>query len=141
MCFQMLLHVVGPCELFGATLEGARDRLLGSVDLGVPRGMAGCSEGLLTAVAVSVPARIPLAGPFGGGRAGDIILIRHGPAVTHGARPLGTNVAVCVRVVLIGPGIDRVTPAIVIDGSHGGDGLVAHLRVVRVGSKQLRRVW
>lgn len=141
MCFQMLLHVVGPCELLGATLEGAGDRLFGSVDLGMPRGVARRGESLLAAVAVPIPTRIPLAGPFGGGRARGIVLIRHGSAVAHGARPLGTDVAVCVRVVLIVPSIDRVSPAIVIDGGHGGDGLIAHLRVIGVGSKQLWGVW
>lgn len=141
MCFQMLLHVVGPCELLGAALKRAGDSLFGSVNLGMPRSMAGCSEGLLTTMAVSIPARIALAGPFGGCRAGSVILIRHGPAVAHGARPLRTNVAVSVGVVLVGPSIDRVTPAIVIDGSHGRNGLVAHLRVIGVGSKQLWSVW
>lgn len=137
----MLLHVVGPCELLGAALERAGDSLFGGVNLGMPRSVAGCGKGLLTAMAVPIPARIPLAGPFGGRRAGSIILVRHGSAVAHGTRPLRTNVAVGVRVVLIRPSIDRVTPAIVIDGSHGRDGLVAHLRVIGVGSEQLWGVW
>ena len=141
MCLQVLLHVVRPSELLGAALEGAGNRLLSGVNFRMPRGVAGCGEGLLAAVAVPIPARIPLAGPFGGGRAGNIILIRHGPAVAHGTRPLGTDVAVCVPVVLIGPSVDRVAPAVVIDGSHGRDGLVAHLRVIGVGSKQLWGVW
>ena len=137
----MLLHVVGPCKLLGAALEGAGDRLFSGVDLGMPRGMTRCGEGLFTAMALPIPARIPLASPFGGSGAGNIILVRHGSAVAHGAWPLRTNVAVRVRVLLIGASVDRVAPAIVIDGSHGRNGLVAHLRVIGVGSKQLWGVW
>jgi len=137
----MLLHVVGACELLGAALERAGDRLFSGVDLGMPGSVTGCGEGLLAAMAVPIPARIALAGPLGGNRAGGIVLVRHGPAVAHGTRPLRANVAVGVRVVLVGPGIDRVTPAVVVDGSHGRNGLAAHLRVIGVGSEQLRSVW
>lgn len=64
MGLKVLLHVVGSGELLLAAVESALNSLLGSVDLGVTRGMTRSGEGLLATVAVAVAARVSLARAF-----------------------------------------------------------------------------
>lgn len=64
MGLEVLLHVVGARELFGAPLERAWDRFLGRVDLGMPRCVARRGERLLAPVAIPIAAGEPLHRPL-----------------------------------------------------------------------------
>lgn len=64
MGFQVLLHVVGPCELLGAAGVSAWYGFLRRVDLGVPGSMAGCGKRLFAAVRVTIAAGVALGRAF-----------------------------------------------------------------------------
>ena len=71
----MLFHVVGAGELLGAPQVGTRNSLLGRVDLGVTRGVAGGSEGLLAPVCIPIAARETLSRTLVGGNMAIVVLI------------------------------------------------------------------
>jgi hypothetical protein len=93
MGLEMLLHVVGTGELFGASGKGALDRLLGGVNFAVPRRMTRGREGLFTSMALAIAARISLASCSGWAVPGNcgILLVR-------GPRLLGD---ICLRLLLL----------------------------------------
>jgi hypothetical protein len=79
---EVLLHVVGAREFLLAAWVRAFDRFLGGVDLRVARSVAGCCEGLLAVVRVSVAAWVPLR--FGLGAA-TVMVGRVGAGLYHGS--------------------------------------------------------
>ena len=98
----MLLHIVCSGELLMATRVGTLDGLLGRVDLGMTRGMAGCGEGFLAAMTIAVPAGVTLGGPLrGGGRVPAIILVRVGATALKIRRSPGGTLLFRKAVVII----------------------------------------
>lgn len=79
MRLQVLFHIVGSGELLLAARIRTLDCLFGGVNLGVPRGVAGCGKRLFAAMRVSVAARVSLGGTVRGTRCsggGRIVIIR-----------------------------------------------------------------
>jgi hypothetical protein len=119
MGLKMLLHVVGTGELLLAAGVGALDSLLGSVNLGVARGMARGCEGLLTAMSLAVAAGIPLSGSLhgaGGGGADIVVDVRGRAADVRVDRTLHVR---CLLVVLSESVEGCAREGIVDGGGHG----------------------
>lgn len=62
MRVQMLLHVVCAGELLRASREGTRDGFLGSMNLGMPRGMSGSRKGLVAVMRILEAAWVTFSG-------------------------------------------------------------------------------
>ena len=59
VCLEVLLHIIRASKLLLAARVRARHGLLGSVNFGVPRGVARSREGLVTPMGGPEPARVP----------------------------------------------------------------------------------
>lgn len=130
----MLLHVVCARKLLVAAWVGALDRLLGSVDFRMTRGMARCREGLFTAVGVTIPTRVPLAWSFRRTRCiPTIVVVGIGADAFGIGWPLHTALLVRKAIVVI-VGTRRI---IIGSRCHWRQSVKAGVRVIRVGAKQL----
>lgn len=67
MSLKVLLHIVGPSKFLMATWECALNSLLSCMNLGVTRRMSRRREGLLAAMAFTIPTGVALARLFLGG--------------------------------------------------------------------------